>query len=122
MDEIEILKKQLTKEKMPRPTSSSDNKNSQSKIVQKRKLVEIDLPTEPIIAEIEPNKVEKGGNLWNPPGNADELRQSYQNAIEIMRRKENQSLFEMAMENPKKKLEPTLFTYYDILMEKQNKE
>lgn len=58
----------------------------------------------------------KGGALWGPPPNEQELRKSYVDAIKEMRKKEAPSLMEIAMMPPPEPLKPTLETYFDRLM------
>lgn len=60
----------------------------------------------------------KGGALWGPPKTDDEIIHDYLEHKKQEPTEAPKSLFDMVMEPPPQKtLEPTLFTYYDKLMQ-----
>lgn len=148
MDFEEILKQQVQEQRASRPitpkritTPESPSRPTLKKNVlipidspeQEKVDIETDKPKFPIkeppprvtqrsemsIQHDEPEPPKQGGALWGPPPDEMSLRKSYQNAIKEMREQHKPTLFELAMQEPPKPPERTLYTYYDILAQKK---
>jgi hypothetical protein len=117
---VEILEGQITEARSAR--SSTPSLDSARKVIRKRQLVPLErppmadmatadledlpMPSEPV--EEEP----QGGKLWEPDP---DVRRSVQH-IPTADPQRDYCLMDLIMEPPRKKLEPTLFTYYDFLV------
>ena len=125
---ISILQEQIEEERKASHSAPHSASNSSRKIVQKKQLIPLEEPekkeTEVQFEENISLKTEEkneemnntGGALW---GNAEQIEEA---TASIQKGKQEQTqeskcLFDMIMEPPPKELKPTLFTYYDILMQ-----
>lgn len=83
------------------------------------------MSTDPMPTDITENNQEdvaqdppKGGALWDAPKDLQDIRSSMKSLPQKQPPPENKpSFFDMVMQPPKKELQPTLFTYFDKLMQ-----
>jgi hypothetical protein len=116
---VDILEGQITEARSAR--ASTPTPDSARKIIRKRQL--LPLEPEPMGASgtdleelptpsARPEEAVQGGKLWEPD---EEMRASVQQ-IPPADPRGDYCLMDLIMEPPRKKLEPTLFTYYDFLV------
>ena len=141
-DFVDILKEQVEEGRKTAPSSRHDKNRN---MIQKKKLIPLEEPEtsemeiqveSKIVSENtkyadqgisheenenevidEPETPPHGGALWNPPQEFERIHESMKEIPKHDAKTKKPSLFDLVMEPPKKELEPTLFTYFDKLMQ-----